>query len=213
MRDAQGADRGRVPAVPYYRCPECALTVHSAAGRFSANVCPNCSAPLSALDRVHIEEHHPAAITRRLPMERRSVVTARRELERLLWALDQSEYQTLSLLVSELVANSVKHSGMRATGVIRMDVVLTQEVARVEVRDEGRGFTPITRSAESPLESNWGMHLVERFADRWGVEASPSTLVWFELDRTGTTALRDSQPTRGGGAHAPPPAVERAEGA
>jgi anti-sigma regulatory factor (Ser/Thr protein kinase) len=185
--------------VPYYSCPVCALTVHSAAGRFSANLCPNCSAPLAAEDRVHIDEHHPAAITRRFPSACHSVVTARRELERLLWALDQEEFHTLSLLVSELVSNSVKHSGTRKGGVIRMDIVLTRDTARVEVRDEGRGFRPMRRTPESPLDSHWGLHLLERMAARWGVDGGAHTLVWFELDRTpagGDRALGDRlQPT------------------
>ena len=193
--------------MPYYRCHACALTVHSAAGRFSANLCPNCSEPLTAADRIYVEEHHPAAITRRFPADNRSVALARRELERLLWALDQTEFATLSLLVSELVANSVKHAGMRRGGVIRLDVVLTQRVARVEVRDEGRGFVPAARDPSSPLESQWGLHLLQRMADRWGVEADPHTLVWFELDRAGSTALHDLQPTGGGGRVYPlPPA-------
>jgi anti-sigma regulatory factor (Ser/Thr protein kinase) len=189
------------------------MTVHSAAGRFSANLCPNCSAPLSAVDRVHIEEHHPAAITRRFPAERRSVVTARRELERLLWALDHAEFQTLALLVSELIANSVKHSGTRAAGVIRMDVVLTQEVARVEVRDEGRGFRVAGREEDLLRESRWGLKLVERLADRWGVESRPHTAVWFELDRAGSASIRESQPTRGGWESRPPPPAGSQTGA
>ena len=195
--------------MPYYRCHACALTVHSAAGRFSANLCPNCSEPLTSADRIYVEEHHPAAITRRFHAGTRSVALARRELERLLWALDQTEFATLSLLVSELIANSVKHAGMRAGGVIRLDVVLTQRVARVEVRDEGRGFVPASRDTSSPLESQWGLHLLQRMADRWGVEADPHTLVWFELDRVGSTALHDDvQPTAGGGGrvYPPPPA-------
>jgi serine/threonine-protein kinase RsbW len=169
--------------MPYYRCPACALTVHSAAGRFTANLCPNCGAPLHHSDRVHIEEHHPAAITRRFPATRRSVITARRELERLLWALDQEEFQTLSLLVSELISNSVRHSGARVGSMIRMDVVLTEGTARVEVRDDGHGFTPVSRTNDSPLDGKWGLHLLDRLADRWGVGDDPHTLVWFELDR------------------------------
>jgi anti-sigma regulatory factor (Ser/Thr protein kinase) len=198
--------------VPYYRCHACALTVHSAAGRFSANLCPNCSELLTADDRIYVEEHHPAAITRRFPAQRSSVAAARRELERLLWALDAVEHATLALLVSEVIGNSVKHSGARAGSVIRLDVVLTQTVARVEVRDEGHGFVPAARDASSPLESQWGLDLLQRMADRWGVEADPHTLVWFEVDRAGSTALHEVQPTTGGGGrvYPPPPAGSKA---
>ena len=64
-----------------------------------------------------------------------------------------------------------------------MDVVLTEATARVEVRDEGHGFTPVSRTNNSPLDGKWGLHLLDRLADRWGVGDDPHTLVWLELDR------------------------------
>jgi anti-sigma regulatory factor (Ser/Thr protein kinase) len=169
--------------MPYYRCPACGLTVHSVGGRFTRNTCPNCSEPLASGDRIQIEEHHPAAITRRFPNERRSASAARRELETLLWNLDSAEFDVVALLVTELIANSVKHAGMRPGGSLRLDVTLTETLVRVEVRDGGHGFAPRARDEDSPLESNWGLHLIERLADRWKVETDPYTVVWFELDR------------------------------
>ena len=40
----------------------------------------------------------------------------------------------------------------------------------------GDGFGPAERA------DGWGLLLVERLAARWGVVASGTTLVWFELD-------------------------------
>jgi anti-sigma regulatory factor (Ser/Thr protein kinase) len=174
--------------MPYYRCPACGLTVHSVGGRFTRSACPNCSAPLASVDRIQIEEHHPAAISRRFPPERRSAAAARRELETLLWNLDSAEFDVISLLVTEMIANSVKHSGMRPGGSVRLDVALTEERVRVEVRDDGRGFVPAARDHDSPLESHWGLHLIEELADRWSVETDPYTVVWFELDRAPVAA-------------------------
>jgi anti-sigma regulatory factor (Ser/Thr protein kinase) len=170
--------------MPYYRCPDCGLTVHSVGGRSTRNTCPNCSAPLASADRIQIEEHHPAAITRRFPSERRSAGAARRELTTLLWNLDAMEFDVVALLVTEMIANSVKHSGMRQGGSVRLDVTLTESLVRVEVRDDGPGFVPAARDDDSPLESHWGLHLIEELADRWEVETDPHTVVWFELDRT-----------------------------
>jgi anti-sigma regulatory factor (Ser/Thr protein kinase) len=169
--------------MPYYRCPACGLTVHSVGGRFTRSVCPNCSEPLAAADRIQIEEHHPAAITRRFPPERRSAAAARRELETLLWNLDAAEFDIVALLVTEMIANSVKHSGMRPGGSVRLDVALTEQLIRVEVRDDGPGFVPASRNGASPLESHWGLHLIQKLTDRWKVETDPHTVVWFELDR------------------------------
>jgi anti-sigma regulatory factor (Ser/Thr protein kinase) len=169
--------------MPYYRCPECGLTVHSVAGRFTANVCPNCAAPLAGCDQLHIEERHPAAISRRFAAQRPSAAAARRELDTLLWNLDEAERHVLALLVTELIANSVEHSLAGPSGSVRLDIAVTDDLVRVEVSDEGARFEPAVRTEESPLDSHWGLHLVEELADRWEVADSPQTLVWFELDR------------------------------
>src|SRR5690349_74791 len=165
--------------MPYYRCPECGLTVHSVGGRFTRSTCHNCGTRLFHADQIQIEEHHPAAISRRFPLERGAAASARRELETLRWSLDDTEFGTLSLLVTELIANSVKHAaGAPAVGV-RLDVELTQDIVRVEVRDGGPGFVPKPRNGSTPLESHWGLHLIAKMAARWEVDADPNTLVWF----------------------------------
>jgi anti-sigma regulatory factor (Ser/Thr protein kinase) len=169
--------------MPYYRCPECGLTVHSVGGWFTRSTCPNCSATLVSSDRIQIEEHHPAAITREFPLERGAAGSARREIETLQWNLETGEFETLSLLVTELIANSVKHSGTTVGAGVRLDVALGEDVVRVEVRDKGPGFVPKARTEDSPLESNWGLHLMAEMADRWRVESDPETVVWVELDR------------------------------
>jgi anti-sigma regulatory factor (Ser/Thr protein kinase) len=174
--------------MPYYRCPECELTVHSVGGRFTRSTCPNCAARLAISDRIQLEEHRPAAITRAFPLERGAAASARRELETLLWNLDAHEFETIALLVTELIANSVKHSGANGGSGVRLDVALTENVVRVEVRDGGPGFVPEARNDHSPLESHWGLHLTAKLSDRWQVEADPHTLVWFELDRVPVAA-------------------------
>jgi anti-sigma regulatory factor (Ser/Thr protein kinase) len=179
--------------MPYYRCPACALTAHSAAGRFTPNVCSNCSAPLTTSDRVHVEERHPATISRRFRSERRAAAAARRELETITWNLEGDEYQVLALLVSELVANSVKHSGADPNAAVSLDVAVTPQRVRVEVRDDGHGFEPAARTASSPLDSHWGLHLVDELTDRWEIVSGPQTLVWFELDRAAAPAFADAR--------------------
>lgn len=174
--------------MPYYRCPACTLTVHSVAGRLRANLCPNCGAPLAAGDRIEIHEHHPAAITRSFASEPGAAAVARHELEHLLWALDPAEFQVLSLLVTELIANSVQHAN--GDGGVRLDVVLTDELVHVEVRDTGTGFEPHERDPDLPLEPHWGLHLVGSLTDRWGFDATPTTRVWFEFDRVPTSGGR-----------------------
>jgi anti-sigma regulatory factor (Ser/Thr protein kinase) len=174
--------------MPYYRCPACSLTVHSVAGRFTPNVCPNCSAPLSSSDRAQIASRHPAAISRRFVSSSVAASEARRELETILWELDDDEFQILALLISELIGNSFRHSGAAAGSEVRLDVVATPRLVRVEVRDNGHGFEPLVRTSSSPVDSHWGLHLVEELTDRWQVVSGAQTLVWFEIDRAGSRA-------------------------
>jgi anti-sigma regulatory factor (Ser/Thr protein kinase) len=86
------------------------------------------------------------------------------------------------LLVSELVANSVRH-GPRSDGwPIRLRLWVSAGVVQAEVRDDGHGFgsvpIPTTES-----DSGRGLFLVDRLADRWGMSDEPGTGVWFEIER------------------------------
>jgi anti-sigma regulatory factor (Ser/Thr protein kinase) len=105
---------------------------------------------------------------------------ARRELSKLRGDLDPPLMETLRLLVTELVSNSVRHANSQ-TVVLR--VLVGRSVVLTEVTDEGPGFDPA--GAPPPdSESGWGLFLVERLAHRWGVNRGPeATRVWFELQR------------------------------
>jgi len=170
--------------MPYYRCPGCAFTVQSVAGRFAARTCPRCSLPLDGTDRIYAPQRPPATLSRRFAAEPCAAVAARRALESLLSEFDPAVFQVAALLTTELIANSVEHSGTGPDGSVRLEVALSVERLRVEVGDEGPGFAPAARAPDAPLDSHWGLHLVAQLADRWGVAAKPEAEVWFELDRT-----------------------------
>jgi anti-sigma regulatory factor (Ser/Thr protein kinase) len=182
--------------MPYYRCPECALTVQGVAGRFTARICPRCSLPLEGIDQIYMPDRQRAAISQRLVAEPQAASAARRSLETLLWNLDPAEFQVAALLTTELIANSVAHAGNGARASVCLEVALTDELLRVEVGDEGSGFIPAPRAPDAPLDSHWGLHLVEQLADRWGVVAQPQTLVWFELDRLFSAQATNTSPSR-----------------
>ena len=107
-------------------------------------------------------------------------MTARRELVGLEGSLPPETMARLRLLVTELVANSVRHA--RGTP-IDVTVTVTDAVVRAEVSDGGDGFDP-PNPDENPLKpSGWGLVLVRKIASRWGAEPRTGT-VWFELDLT-----------------------------
>lgn len=85
------------------------------------------------------------------------------------------------LLTSEVVTNAVRHSGAAEGSVVDVEVAATADHVAVGVSDQGNGFVPRARTKGQSEGSGWGLHLVERLASSWGVEAEPQPRVWFEL--------------------------------
>jgi anti-sigma regulatory factor (Ser/Thr protein kinase) len=90
------------------------------------------------------------------------------------------------LLASELVTNSVRHAGLSESDAITFRVAQQDHCVRVEVENAVAVFEVPTREQwGEAVGSGWGLHLVARIADRWGVDSDTETIVWFELrDRT-----------------------------
>jgi anti-sigma regulatory factor (Ser/Thr protein kinase) len=106
----------------------------------------------------------------------------RHSLDRLEGAIDDETLDNLRLLVTELVTNSVRHGG--AEDWIQLDVEIYANTVRVAVRDRGPGFRPPETPQPHPdRPGGWGLCLVDRLADRWGVTRDGRTQVWFEIDR------------------------------
>lgn len=89
--------------------------------------------------------------------------------------------QQLLLLSSELVNNAVRHGGADKGELIGVALWPTGHGVGVEVSDAGPGFTPGEREDPLDVPGGWGLVLVERMAERWGVVRDRRTRVWFEL--------------------------------
>ena len=94
--------------------------------------------------------------------------------------LDDGASDTLRLLVSEVVTNAVRHGGDGQP--VELHASWNAEV-RVEVSDHGRGFSPQPRFGRLDEPGGFGLFLVGRLADHWGVETDGGTTVWFVLQR------------------------------
>jgi anti-sigma regulatory factor (Ser/Thr protein kinase) len=106
---------------------------------------------------------------------------ARRALSKLRADIDPPLMETLRLLVTELVSNSVRHAHSET---VILKVLVGRAAVLTEVTDEGPGFDPTDAGTPGTDDSGWGLFLVERLADRWGVsQDSGATRVWFELRR------------------------------
>jgi serine/threonine-protein kinase RsbW len=94
-------------------------------------------------------------------------------------------WETLLLLVSEVVTNAVLHSQGPADAPIRVSLRVEDERVRVEVTDAGKRFT--RASHEMPIPGarttigGYGLYVVDQAASRWGVDRACGTRVWFEI--------------------------------
>lgn len=83
------------------------------------------------------------------------------------------------LCVTELVTNAIQHAPPR--GELELTLAVEDDRIRVEVADAGSGFDP--GPSRKGDEGGWGLLIVDRLADAWGVEAGDRTTVWFEMAR------------------------------
>ena len=94
---------------------------------------------------------------------------------------DTARYDVL-LLVTELVTNAVTHGGVGPEQELSVELHIWPGRVRVTVSDVGKSFTWVRRRMSRADSDGWGLLLVDRLADRWGVKRAPSgTCVWFEM--------------------------------
>jgi two-component sensor histidine kinase len=121
-------------------------------------------------------------IVRRMAHKPSSVPDARAALSPLEPVVDPHTFETLRLLVTELVTATVRHGTPSATHDIELWVSASRERIRVEVADSGRRAHT---SAEGPGLSELGLHLVETLSDRCGTEGKGCDRFWLELVDSG----------------------------
>jgi anti-sigma regulatory factor (Ser/Thr protein kinase) len=121
-----------------------------------------------------------------------AVGAARRALREWERHFEPDMFYDLSLCVSELVTNTVQH-GELAGDEIELVVRRGEALARAEVR----ASQPDVAVTPSPVatSSSWGMFIVDRVADRWGVDRSRrGTAVWCEIDLANDGWSRSTPP-------------------
>ncbi len=82
-----------------------------------------------------------------------------------------------TLLVSELVTNAVKYGSGPVSLHIEAD---DDRRGRFTISDAGGEETPALRETGGSRSGGYGLHLVDRIADDWGVQHA-SMHVWFDL--------------------------------
>jgi anti-sigma regulatory factor (Ser/Thr protein kinase) len=101
--------------------------------------------------------------------------------------MDGRRVDEVRLLVTELVTNCVRHAGAGRETPITVSLELTATLLHVAVSNPGIAF-----EAPNPLgatngsgEGGRGLLLVDRLAQRWGIDDVHEARVWFEVSRAG----------------------------
>jgi len=91
--------------------------------------------------------------------------------------------QTLEVLVSELVANAIRHADLTEQDPVSVHITADRDRVRVAVRDQGPGFAATSVGGGDPLEpGGQGLVIVDALAESWGVETDSSgCTVWCEI--------------------------------
>jgi len=92
---------------------------------------------------------------------------------------DTSERALLAL--SELVTNVVRHARLMTGDDIAVSIMTSDDRVRVEVHQPTRVIERSERWVPSLDGGGLGLTIVERVADRWGLEPGPPGRVWFEV--------------------------------
>jgi anti-sigma regulatory factor (Ser/Thr protein kinase) len=88
----------------------------------------------------------------------------------------------VTLLVSEVVTNCVRHAGLGPADAIRLRLRATESSVRLDISDSGPGFEHDPEPHDPTQPGGWGLFIVDQLADRWGVAKEAGTRVWFEID-------------------------------
>jgi anti-sigma regulatory factor (Ser/Thr protein kinase) len=119
----------------------------------------------------------------RLNPNSEAILAARHSLDQLEGLLLPEKLEGVRLVVSELVTNSVRHAGLSPDEQISLAVVISDGSVRGRVCDPGPGFEkPFEPRPRTDLSGGWGLPIVERISDRWGVDRNGCACVWFEID-------------------------------
>jgi anti-sigma regulatory factor (Ser/Thr protein kinase) len=107
---------------------------------------------------------------------------ARKIVDDLNGYVSEPVHEDLRLLVTEVVGNAVRHGHRSGPEPVELQVSVDPgSSVRIEIADHGPGFTPHVEHGREE-GGGWGLFLLDRVADRWGVHANGGARVWFELD-------------------------------
>lgn len=144
---------------------------------------PNFTAPALVSQAPGAAPEEPMKVA--VPCGAQAPERARAWLRDITGTLPNDTEGTLTLLVSELVTNAVRHGAAGDDELIELELQPLDGGVNVSVSDPGPGFSPSMRDAPLDEPGGWGLVLVDQLSERWGVVRDGRTRVWFELSTAG----------------------------
>ncbi len=98
---------------------------------------------------------------------------------------------TVSLLVTELVSNGVRHAQTQ----LELTLTLDGSCLRIAVSD-GDPRPPVARPRQELSVGGWGLALVDSLSTEWGtdIDDNRGKTVWFEIDTAASESSAGSRP-------------------
>ena len=116
-----------------------------------------------------------------LPAAPAAATTARTEVtRRLSQRVTVGALDDVRLLLTELITNALRHSDVAPGDEIEVKAEVADGAIRIEVSDPGRNG-PVAPREPGANGGGFGLYLVERLTNRWGVEREDGTTVWAEV--------------------------------
>ena len=101
-------------------------------------------------------------------------------------AVPASARDDLLLLINELVTNAVRHADVGPDESVLVELRRWPDVCGWRCTHAGNGFEHEAVAPSAGANGGWGLVLVDRIADRWGITSGTGrTCVWFELRSAG----------------------------
>jgi serine/threonine-protein kinase RsbW len=122
------------------------------------------------------------AIEMTLPAAPAAATTARTEVtRRLSQRVTIGALEDVRLLLTELITNALRHSDVAPGDEIDVRAEVADGAIRIEVSDPGRNGPVEPREPGGGGGGGFGLYLVERLTNKWGVTRRDGTTVWAEV--------------------------------
>jgi transcriptional regulator with XRE-family HTH domain/anti-sigma regulatory factor (Ser/Thr protein kinase) len=183
MTAMQWDDTSDASTGDYFSQERAMIAAQARSGTISAMQAANLRRVLSRVQQATASDAgalwQPGEFRKRFPSDPLAPALARAALATTAIGIPADAFEAGALLTSELVTNSVRHSG---SDWIDVGITVGIDVLRVEVSDESsRTIRPRTPD----VDGGWGLTVIGELASRWGVERRPEgKTIWVEYDLT-----------------------------